>query len=474
MLHAWLRLIGSAIGVAFVAAAAQLGVAQATGIVNWSDVADPARWRMTLTWIAFAYLVAVLVGATIGRRALKKHSRADRVPARIVAALAAGIGSALAVGLAWLPAHGAQPPVNVHPELVVSMTAGVAIAAGVLLAVAALNVPPIAGGLRAFIAWTWLLAIGCVVAGVISSGPDPAPRLGVLDVPSLVPATWWSGPYLQVIAATVLGFAVALMARWGGAPRFAILISGLAGPACVAVAYLITELDAVPLIAAGAGLLASGLVALPKRPATAEPDDDAENAPDARPLGRRDQQSAQAEEQVWDDYPGGEPTRSDQGWTEQTWQEQPWSEPAWGEPEPARAGKARPEKPEKRSKARSGKARAEQAQPSDSDRSTPAWNEATAGQTAAQPTAPVPVAKASASVPAAPTRASNAAPTIGRPPRPAEQREQAAPPTDGAFEASRPAPQDWRSNSERRTPDEEYQAYHSWFSELGEGKADRG
>src|SRR4029434_6070770 len=115
------------------------------------------------------------------------------------------------------------------------LTAGVAVAAGVVLAIVALTVAPVAGSLRAAAAWPWLLAVGCVVASVATHHGYPAPRLGVPDAPSLIPQAWWSGRYGRVAAAIVLGLLVAATARWGGASRGGVAVSGLAGPALIAV-----------------------------------------------------------------------------------------------------------------------------------------------------------------------------------------------------------------------------------------------
>jgi hypothetical protein len=270
---AWVKLIWNSLGVAAVAAAAQLAIAQALGIIRWdANYGDSTGWSALLTWISFIYTVAVLGGAAVGRRAVRRPTKPDGVAARITAALAAGVGASLAVSLAWLPAVKAKPPVSVHPELLVAMTAGTAIAASVVLTLVALSVPPIAGGIRAAVAWVWLVAIGSAVAGYVTHRPYPPPRLAVIDAPSIIPATVWSGPYAMVGAAAVLGIGVAAVARWGGAKRFGTAISGFAGPAVVALAYLIagTGDSAVQLdpyrasaIAVGAGLIASVLVTVP-------------------------------------------------------------------------------------------------------------------------------------------------------------------------------------------------------------------
>jgi hypothetical protein len=138
--------------------------------------------------------------------------------------------------------------------------------------------------------WVWLLAIGSALAGSTLGGsaeetPRPAPKLGVADLPTLIPVDqWWSGPSLMIGMAIALGVLVALVARWGGGSRPAIALSGLAGPLLVAAAYLLagpgsagsaglassagaSHLDAyrMALIAVAAGLFASALIAAPRR-----------------------------------------------------------------------------------------------------------------------------------------------------------------------------------------------------------------
>jgi hypothetical protein len=273
VVRAWVKLIWNSLGVAAIAAAAQLAIAQALGIIRWDASADGSGWSALLTWVAFIYAVAVLGGAAVGRRALRRPTKPDAMPARIAAALSAGVGASIAVGLAWLPAKAAKPPVSVHPELLVALTAGTAIVAGIIIAVIALSVPPAAGGVRAAMAWIWLVGIGSAIAGYLTHRPYAAPRLAVVDAPSVIPVAWWSGPNLMIAVAALLGIGVAAFARWAEAGRLGTAISGFAGPAVVAAAYLIAgagdgtsqlEPYRASLIAVGVGLVASVVVAIPK------------------------------------------------------------------------------------------------------------------------------------------------------------------------------------------------------------------
>jgi hypothetical protein len=280
-----MKLIWNSLGVAALVVAAQLGVAQALGIIHWNasfEAGDPG-WKSLLTWVAFIYATAVLGGAAVGRNAVRRPGKPEGTGVRVTAALCAAVGAGVAVTLVWLSARDLHPPVHVYPNLVVVTTSGAGIVAGLIVAVAALSAPPVAGSVRALVAWTWLVAIGCAAAGLATHRPFTPPRLAVIDAPSIVPEAWWSGPNLMIGVSAVLGFVVAAVARWGGAHRFGVAVSGLVGPLVVAAAYLIAGRDGggsqhvepflAALIGSGAGLCASVLVAaVPGRHEPAGPD----------------------------------------------------------------------------------------------------------------------------------------------------------------------------------------------------------
>ena len=275
MILAWARLFSQSIGVAAIAVAAQVGAGQALGIIRWDgsfDGVDGPGWSALITWVAFVYAVAVVAGALVGRRAVRGTHRTDGIGARIAATFASAIGAGAAVVVAWLPARGVRAPLGVNPGLVVTITAAMGIVAGMVIALAALSAPPVAGGFRATVAWVWVLGAGSAAAGLATHEPFAAPRVAMLDAPSLVPAQWWSGPALMIVVAALIGAAVAGLARWAGAGRLGVALSGAAGPAVVAFAYLVAgpgDTDAqlgpyrASLAAIAAGLLVSIVVAIP-------------------------------------------------------------------------------------------------------------------------------------------------------------------------------------------------------------------
>ena len=278
MAGAWLRLVVNSALVAAVAVAAQLGAGDQLGLIRWEGPHDTAAWTTLLTWVAFSYAVAVLGGSMVGRISMRDQaaSRRGGIGSGVTASLVAAAGAAATIGLAWLPARGLVPPTNDNPGLVVSLTAGAGVVVGLLLSLLALAARPVSAGLHATVAALWLIGIGSAAAGLATHEPYAAPRLGVLDAPSLVPASEWTGPRAMIIAAAATGLLVSGVARLRGATRLGAALGGFGGPALVAAAYVIAGPQAqvgapvdqpylAALFATAAGLLASVLVALPGR-----------------------------------------------------------------------------------------------------------------------------------------------------------------------------------------------------------------
>jgi hypothetical protein len=288
VVRSWVKLVSNSMGIAAVAVAAQLGVAEAFGIVRWTDHYEASggnSWSALLTWIGFFYAVAVLGGSLVGRRAMRRRGRTERVLARIMSALAAAVGASAAISLALVEARGVIAPlnVNVHPELVISLVAAAGVLIGLGAAILALLVPTVAGGARASVLWLWAAAIGCALPAVITHKRAPSPLLGVVALPTVSGMDWLPGPYSMVAITAILGLGVALVARWGGAHRIGVALSGLAGPAIVAGAYAIAGSSdenhtafLASIYAVAAGVVVGTIVALPPRDDTREevgPDD---------------------------------------------------------------------------------------------------------------------------------------------------------------------------------------------------------
>jgi hypothetical protein len=351
VVRAWLTVIWKSFGVAVVVAAAELGVSDAVGITRWRDPSADA-WSVLLTWVAFSYAAAVLSGAAVGPHALRQPRQAgqpDGVLARVVATFVAGLGATAAIEVALLQTQATTPGLSAYPDLVVASTAGAGVVVGIVVALIAAAVPAVKVNVRATIGWIWLVGVGCAVAGTITHRPFDPPGLGVVDAPSLVPATWWSGPNLMIAVALLMGLAVAGVARWAGAGRVGAGASGFAGPAVVAAAYVIawpgmgpaqsSQLDPyrAAAIAVGAGLLGSLLVAvIPHRGARAARAARAASAPadGTRPAAGRARPATQRVR------PAIERTRTPEraeGWASLPTQRPADEEPTWALPSQHRA-----------------------------------------------------------------------------------------------------------------------------------------
>jgi hypothetical protein len=279
----WLKLIGTSWAAALVAAAAQLGVADALGIIRWAVSADRVTWTEQLAWIAFIFVLCVLAGSLSGRavsRGLK-----GGFGRWVTAAAMASVGSAFGVMLAWLPARTAAHPTNVDPDLVVAMTAGAGVLVGLVLALVALAIAPVAAAAKVTAGWAWAAAIFSAIVGLSTNQTHPAPRLGLLDAPTLIPIAWWSGPPLLIMVSAAIALAIAGYARWAGVSLVRVLVCGGLGPAVIAAAYLIAGPTATTtgepwldpyyasLLGVVTGLVASAVLAIPvkRREAAARP-----------------------------------------------------------------------------------------------------------------------------------------------------------------------------------------------------------
>ncbi len=311
----WVKLAGRSFVAAGLIAAAQLGAAQALGLLVWSTAPTPDVWRRQLTWLLFIFAAAVLGGVAGGRRSVRAirqaiaNRRADAAAARhsglvahkkgmraarrravatakdktvdkarrfaagasrVIATVFAVLGAAAAFTLVWLSARQALEPADLR---VMATTAGIGIAVGAVVSLLSLAAAPIAANAAVWLGGVWMFGLASVGISIASDRPTVTPRLGVLDAPNLIgPDEWWLGPNLMVAVAALFGFAVAATARWVGTRRLTIALSGLAGPAIVAAGYLVVgpagELMSsyvAALLAATVGLLTSAATAAAHR-----------------------------------------------------------------------------------------------------------------------------------------------------------------------------------------------------------------
>jgi hypothetical protein len=288
-------------GVAALIGAAQLGVGQALSIVDiGKDVTAPgsdAHARLD-TWLVIVFAGAVLGGAALGRRSIRRRisivtrqvptvmTMSERVrsaavaargplalaTARTAVAFFAGLGAATSFPLVWISARSATGRSAGVGEL--AAMAGVGVALGVVFAVLGLALSPVGAGLAVTVAWVWMAGLASVLLALTQNQPVVTPHLAVLETPGpSISTQWWLGPYLMVAIGAVLGLVLAGATRWIGASKLGIALSGVVGPALVAAAYISAALAPhglgvsqtspyqASILAATAGLLASAAVA---------------------------------------------------------------------------------------------------------------------------------------------------------------------------------------------------------------------
>jgi hypothetical protein len=282
----WSRVLGTSAGTAAVAGAGQLGIAYGLGLVHFpTGLPSDGMWEAQLTWAAWIAALAVLAGAAGGAWMARREAAAARPGARatlelgqrIVVALVAAAGAGVVIFLTALPVHTSSLPGSA-PALEAALATLLGIVVGILVAVAALSLRVAAVSVTAIVAVAWLMAL---VSLAPTLGPDAQPalvRLGVLDLPALGEGSRSTVAVLSApVLALLLGTGLAAAARSRGLPWVHTVVSGAAGPALLALPYLIAppagDDRAVQapafggaLVAALVGLLAAVMVALARMP----------------------------------------------------------------------------------------------------------------------------------------------------------------------------------------------------------------
>ncbi|GAA1746606.1 hypothetical protein GCM10009681_17200 [Luedemannella helvata] len=238
-LREWTRLSATAVGVAFLVGAGQLGVLYGLDIVRWDrtfGAGGENGWSALLTWVAWVVMTATVAGAGAAARLGRRLRRVATWPARAAVSIVAGLGGGASAFLAVLPATAARPPTNVDPDLVVMITAGFAVPVGIVVAVAALTWTPVAGNVITTTTWVWVFAAGSIIWPLVTNESWPLARLAVPE-----PLTRPGDPVLMFsLGLVVLVSAIlAMIARFGGAGKVAVAVSGLGGPLLIAGAYVI-------------------------------------------------------------------------------------------------------------------------------------------------------------------------------------------------------------------------------------------
>src|SRR2546430_786806 len=199
----WANSLGIAAGAGLLAGAGQLGVVYGLGVVRWDrDFTSGAPWHAQLTWVSFAAMVAVVIGALAGAWQARRLRQQPSLALSTALAFAAALGSTVILPLVGRPAGAAHLAESGNPGLSAVLVAGVGLLVGIVAAVAVLSVPPVSGSVIATVLWVWAAGLISAVStlgggaswanadlGLLSArGGDPEPlrdpdrgRLGAAD-----------------------------------------------------------------------------------------------------------------------------------------------------------------------------------------------------------------------------------------------------------------------------------------------------
>jgi hypothetical protein len=286
--------VATAAGVAAAAGAAQLGIGYGLGVFSWVPTvggSGEAAWLASLAWTVWISAVSVVLGAVVADRfgaSAVQSSTAVRVLRRAALAVAAALGGLIVVALTAVPARVAERADTFAPHVIVGGYAIAGVLIGLFVAVAALVARAVAANLLATGAWLWLLAVTAAVDGIAAGREPVVAQLGVWPVTADGP--WFRSLYLPgaaiaAVSALLIGFLAALPSVRRRDGQVGVVLSGAAGPALVAAAYLLAapKLGVEPeqlsahLVAPYAvvtgliGAVLAQLVAGPRRPREPKP-----------------------------------------------------------------------------------------------------------------------------------------------------------------------------------------------------------
>ncbi|BCJ44332.1 hypothetical protein GCM10010168_11450 [Actinoplanes ianthinogenes] len=294
---------------AAVIGAGQLGIAYGLGIVRLDRVLDiTARnnWTAQLAWVAWITTTAAALGALIATGMRPRWRPRPVGPGGALAmGIAAGVGALAVLPLTMQPARAAQVA-GVQPVFVIGAAVGLGAAAGIFAAWATAAKPVARWSAATLSVLIWLVALISIGPSLLPGRTPIAIRLGVLNGSLIPPAVAGHTAFLTMPTLALLaGLVVGWVARGRKLSTLAVGLSGLAGPALLTMAYLIsgpetggTGFQSDPywaaMTACGAGVLGSVLAAIVRSaPGT---DTAAETAADPAPapLPKRDAPAASA------------------------------------------------------------------------------------------------------------------------------------------------------------------------------------
>lgn len=274
----WGRVLLAALGVGLLAGAGQLGFAYGLGVVRFARDFEQlsGQWTAHLAWVAWFAMLAAVAGALAGTWLARRDGLPESVGSRVAVAVAGGVGALAVSPLAMLPARVATIDSG-DAVMIAGLSAALGALVGVFAAVAVLSLRVAGLNLGAVTVVVWVIALLSVAPSLGPEDPLPEVRLGVLD------ATWLGEGLAQRFAVIVMpavallvGAGIGALARWRGLPLIPVAVSGVVGPALLALAYLIAgpgsdadRYQAAPywgaLIAVAAGGLGSVLAAVARQ-----------------------------------------------------------------------------------------------------------------------------------------------------------------------------------------------------------------
>ncbi|WP_090787998.1 hypothetical protein [Asanoa ishikariensis] len=274
----WGRVLLAALGVGLLAGAGQLGFAYGLGVVRFARDFEqsPGQWTAHLAWVAWFAMLAAVAGALAGHWLAARDDLRPTLGSRVAVAVAGGVGAMAVAPLAMLPSRVATISSG-SAVTIAGLSAVLGALVGVFAAVAVLSQRVAGLNLGAVTVVVWLVALLSVAPSLGPDDPLPEVRLGVLD------ATWLGDGLAQRLAVIVMpalalaaGAGIGALARWRGLPVIPVAVSGVVGPALLALAYLIAgpgddpdRYQAAPywgaLIAVAAGGLGSVLAAVARQ-----------------------------------------------------------------------------------------------------------------------------------------------------------------------------------------------------------------
>ena len=166
-MRVWVKPLGTTLGVAAAAAAAQLGIAYGIAILLWAkDFSDPGQgaWAGNLTWVCWLAATSVVMGVAIGPRVAPAGLPRSLV-AQFATVATAAVGALVTVPLVGIPARYAGAAGGDSPATTAVRIALVGVLLGAVVAVGVLLGRPLEWNTLVTTGLLWLLALAFVATG---------------------------------------------------------------------------------------------------------------------------------------------------------------------------------------------------------------------------------------------------------------------------------------------------------------------